>query len=107
MASRALRGGGDGAVDILRGVRGGNEGGFELRWCEENAAVEHFAEEAGVALGVGALGAGVIADGLFGEEESAERAGGIDLAGNFCVDEGLAQAASEAVGFFGDVVVEA
>ena len=55
--AEGVGGSGDGVVDVCGGVDGGDEGGFELGRREEDAAVEHFAEEAGVALGVGALGA--------------------------------------------------
>ena len=88
-------------------MRRGNEGGLELRRRKKICTVKHFAEEAGIALGVGTLGAGVVADRLFGEEERAEGASGIDLAGNFCLDQGSAKAGREAVGLLGDAVVEA
>src|SRR5258708_4835978 len=81
--------------DILRGVRRGNERALELRRREKNSTVKHFTEEAGVTFGVGSFSAGVIADGLFAEEQRAGRAGGIDLAGDFCGDESLAQARSK------------
>src|SRR5215472_5470685 len=47
--------GGNRAVDIRRSVGGRYERGFKLRRRQEDAAVEHFAEEARVALGVGPL----------------------------------------------------
>src|SRR5580704_19283904 len=99
-------GGGQGVVDVGGGVDGGDEGGFELRWGEEDAAVEHFAEEAGVALCIAALGAGVVADGLVAKEKSGERAGIVDLAGEFGVGESFAEAFGEAITLFGNPMVK-
>src|SRR5438105_11083950 len=87
-------------------MHGGNERGFELGWGEENAAIEHFAEELSVALGVRALGAAIVGDRLSCEEQGTERTRGVDLAGNFRGGERTAQAARKAIGFFGDVMVE-
>src|SRR5712692_5562601 len=74
-----VEGGGYGAVDVFGGVGGGDEGGLELRWREENAAVEHLAKEARVAFGIGALRSDVITHGLIGEEYRAERVAGVHL----------------------------
>src|SRR6266849_3602133 len=88
-----IAGGGHGAFDVFGGMGGGDEGGLELRWREKNSAVEHFSEEAGIPLGVRALGADVVADWLGGEEESTEGAGGVDLGEDSGISEGLAKSA--------------
>jgi len=67
MAFSASRAGGYGAVDS-RGVGGGEEGGSNGMGLGKCCGL-HFAEEVGVALGVGLLRSLVIAHGLVGEED--------------------------------------
>src|SRR5258708_39471913 len=88
-------GGGYGAIDVFGGVGRGDEGGLELRRGEENATVEHFAEETRVAFCIGAFRAGVIADGLVGEKYGAEGLAGMFLRRPVSFGDGLSRTGDE------------
>src|SRR5258708_30866322 len=100
-------GGGYGAIDVFGGVGRGDEGGLELRRGEENATVEHFAEETRVAFCIGAFRAGVIADGLVGEKYGAEGMAGIYLRRPASLGDGFAQTRDEPLRVLVDALVPA
>src|SRR5215468_7383796 len=58
----------DRSFDEFVGVRGRDEGGFELRRGEVYALVQHGVEETGEGFAVAAIGRGPIAHRLRGEE---------------------------------------
>ena len=58
-------------------MRGGNERSFELGRRQEDAAIEHFTEVAGVKFCVGSLGAGVIGNWVRHKEYGGKQPGGV------------------------------
>src|SRR4029078_4120841 len=72
--AKELRGRINGALDLGRSVRRRHEHGLELGRGEVDAALEEVAEELPVALGVGALGGGEVADRPLLHEDGEHRA---------------------------------
>jgi hypothetical protein len=68
----------DGLVDIIHGVRCGDEDSFELAARQIHTAGEHLPEEAGEELGVAATGVVIIADRALMEEKSEHTANALD-----------------------------
>src|SRR5260370_27412063 len=93
-------------MDVVGGVGWGDEGGLALRGCEENVAVEHFAEEARGGSGVGAFCSRVIVNGLIGEKYRAEGIAGIYLRSHASLRDGFAQAGDKLLGVLIDALVQ-
>ena len=70
-------------LDVRLGMGNGNEGCFELRRREKDAAFEHVAEILRVAFDVGFLGIGIVVNGRLREEQRGQRPDGVDVAGDF------------------------
>src|SRR5215472_1953664 len=94
-------------MDILGSVHGGDKGGFKLRRSEKDAAIKHVPEERGVLLCVGAFRVGVVVDALGSEEESGQRADGVDSCSGVCLRDSLAKTGDQAIGVAAEFIVDA
>src|SRR5437867_3869305 len=65
-------------LDVGLGVGERDEGGLELRGCQEHTALTHPVEVAGVARRVGALRRRIVGDGTVAEERREHRADTVD-----------------------------
>src|SRR5437870_12297902 len=74
---------GQGAVDVFRSVRRGEERRFELRRREEDSPRQHLPEESCVAFCIRTLRVGIISYRPGREKDRRERADGVDLSGDF------------------------
>lgn len=84
---KAFSGGGDGTVDVVAGVSGGNEERFKLRRRQQYPASQHFAEEGAEPFGVACLRRCVVRGRAGREKERKQRPSDVNSARNAGVVE--------------------
>src|SRR5262245_53802947 len=94
-------------LDVQIGVRGRDEGSFELRRGQEYSGVQHIPEVLGIALAIGLFCGGVVVNGLAGKEQSSQRSDRVDLSRDLLRAQDFPKAGCELPGEFFDAIVKA